>query len=102
MEKSPSTASFTIKKSTLDNLFKLIKASKSRTRTCELTLTDNKATFVARDVNFSIPVLSLGAGKATFELSTFTKVIKTYDKEELQIEIHPDYVKVENFKMPVF
>lgn len=104
MENSSPKASFTITKSSLDNLLKIIKvsqtASKGKSRTCELTLTDNMVQIVAPGVNFSVPVLSNGVAKTTFEFSPFAKLIKTYDKTEFVIEIHPGYIKVENFKVP--
>jgi len=105
MELSP-IVMFVIEKSKLDNLLKIPKinktASKVKSSTCELTLTDNMAKFVGRGVHFLIPVSSSGTAKATFELSTFVKLIKTYDKDQLKIEIHPGYIKVENFKVPAF
>lgn len=95
---------FAINRNTLLNLLKQLKVSgvvnKASSPSCELTLTNNKATFVTSGVSTSMPIQFDGSAKISFVLNPFIKLIKTYDLEELTFTIHSNHLQVEYYKLP--
>jgi len=92
--------SFSAPKTELLEVFKKLKAGhKHRSKKvfnliCEVTITDNKATFTVAGATINLSCTTKGVAKFTLPLYYFEDLIKTHKDKNVSIEIHPEEIKI--------
>jgi len=92
--------SFAAPKTELLEVFNKLKAGHKRrpkkafNLICEVTITDNKATFTVAGATISLRCKTKGVAKFTLPLYYFEDLIKTHNDKNISIEIHPEEIKI--------
>lgn len=101
MKNSGKKVYFLANKSELSKVFKQLKAGVPKSTkiktTCELTLTNKLATFITPGAIFSLEVISVGSAKVAFDLISFARIVNSFNKKELKIEIGSENIVIETF-----